>query len=280
MSDAYKSVLDFLRSDYGINFTPERYLSLERKIDHRLFQLNITDPKVYMECLKFDGKECQRLVDLLTVNVSRFFRNSLIFELLSARVLPRLLQRKANQNDWALRVWSAGCANGEEPYSVAILLTELLRSDFHRTDVQIFASDISRGALSRAKQGVYRFDQIKNVRMKFADQYFDVKDDHYIVKRRIREMVCFIQYDMNDTRTYVPPETVYGGFDLVLCRNLLIYYLPESQDLILKKLYRSLKPGGVLILGEAEYLSGPFKDKFDTALKDFGIYQKHSYAGS
>jgi len=226
--------------------------------------------------LEHNADERTTLIDCLTVNVSRFFRNPLTFEHLARRTLPAIIARKADRSDQSLRVWSAGCARGEEPYSTAILINEIIEKENKAFDLNIFATDINTKMLETVNTGRYQFDQIKNVKHGWIHKYFTCIDDTYILSPKIRNMVNFSFYNMIDAKTYVPPESVFGNFDLVLCRNLLIYFKAERQEIIFEKLFHALAPDGYLVLGEAEKLPARF-ERFFYKENDYShIYRKYS----
>ncbi|MCG8685269.1 MAG: protein-glutamate O-methyltransferase CheR, partial [Desulfobacterales bacterium] len=247
-------VLDFLRQTHGLNILPGRYKTLERKITRQMVRCEVDDPHLFVALLQKRDQMLQRFLDDLTVNVSRFFRNPLTFAFLGQHLLPRMIAEKNQSEKPGLRIWSAGCASGEEPYSLAILVHEVLgKSDAH-PDVEIFATDMSRGVLDRARAGVYSPDQLKDIPYGLVTKYFHQSDEVFTLDPAIKKMVRFSHYDMMDAKTYVPPESVFGDFDLVSCRNLIIYFQPNRREIIFDKLFRALSPGGYLVLGRAERL--------------------------
>lgn len=274
MSNEFQQILNYLNKTHGVDFCTNRYSSLERKINNRMKLLRINTSKAYIQCLEKNPKEIATLVDLLTVNVSRFFRNSLTFEYLAQKTLPAIISNKKKTNDNTLRIWSAGCANGEEPYSIAILLNEILQKEKVEFKPTIFATDISRNSLQKAKQGVFLSDKLENVKYGLLQKYFTLKDNHFILNAKVRNMVTFSFYDITDSKTSVPPESVFGDFDLVLCRNVLIYFQLERQHIIFNKLFHSLTPSGYLVLGEAERLPSKLNKYFFNECDYSYIYRK------
>lgn len=274
MDDNIKTILAFLHTTRGLDFSASRYSSLERKINQRLLETSISSAKSYIEYLETSPEEMVCLIDLLTVNVSQFFRNPLTFETLAKRVLPELISRQKKETSPTIRVWSAGCASGEEAYSVAILIHELLRKEPMPFDVKIFATDINRSILETAQKGLFIEAQLFNVKLGLLNKYFTKNKDHFSLDKRIKKMITFSYYDIIDPKTYVPPESVFGNFDLVLCRNLLIYFKKNRQSIIFKKLFRSLAALGTLVLGEAELLPQEYKNQFSTDTEHCHIYRK------
>ncbi len=214
------------------------------------------------------------MLDSLTINVSRFFRNSLIFEYIAAHILPLLIHEKPAEEALSLRIWSNGCAMGEEPYSMAILINELCKNTQKRIKTSLFATDIDRTALQKARQGIYNFESIKDVKYRLLKKYFDIQGDDFYLDAKIKSKVSFSVYDILDKNSYAPPESVFGGFDIVLCRNLMIYFNSACQGIICDKLYKSLTKNGYLILGEAEIPAGTYRKYFKKVNECCHIYQK------
>ena len=272
--EEYKKLLDHLHKTCGFDFSPSRFASLKRKINKRFADLGFYQTVQYLDYLKSEPNEWKKLVDLLTVHTSSFFRNALTFEVLAKRTLPQILSSKKKEKKTSLRIWSAGCAGGEEPYSVAILINDLVKKEKLNMDIHIFATDINTTILEKAEQAVYASDQLGNVKLRHLTAYFTRKSDHFLLNSSIKEMVTFSLYDILDAATYVPPESVFGGFDLVLCRNMMIYFSPDRQKKIFDKLYRSIDSNGYLVLGEAESVPARYKDCFSRQDNDCHIYGK------
>lgn len=274
MDKQIKTILAYLHTTRGMDFSTSRYFSLERKINQRLIACRMTYAGDYIRFLEDHPEELTRLIDLLTVNVSHFFRNPLTYEMLAKQVLPELLIQKSNESSPSLRIWSAGCASGEEPYSIAILIQELLRKEEMAMDVRIFATDINQSVLKSARKGRFTEFQLYNVTLGILNRYFNwIKGDYYL-DQQIKEMVSFSHYDIIDPKTYVPPESVFGNFDIVLCRNVLIYFQNDRQAIIFNKLFRSLSSHGYLVLGEAERLPETYQYQFKKNTDYCHIYRK------
>lgn len=252
MNKELEKILGYLNEKRSFDFSGNRPAMIGRRIKKRLTATQSANFHDYLNYLKIHPRELDSLIDVLTINVSRFFRNTLTFEYIAGRVLPAIIWQKTETLDHSLRVWSAGCSTGEEPYSVAILINELIKKEELNLNLNIFATDIDEGALKKAQAGVYPFESIKSIKYRLLKKYFTIDDESYTLNSEIKELVSFSFYDMLDKKTYVPPESVFGNFDLVLCRNVLIYFQTEYQDIIFDKLHRSLSKNGYLVLGEAE----------------------------
>lgn len=243
---------------------------LERRIGMRIFATGCTDLSSYNAYLKFHREEHEHLMESITIKVSHFFRNPLDFEIISNVLASKLFIKK--QSNESLRIWSAGCAGGEEPYTIAIILAEL--PDSTEVETEIFATDIDRSVLSRAKKGEYGEESVKEVRYGLLKKYFRIEEDKYKVKEGIKKRVIFSFHDQLSEKHVVPLESIYGDFDLVLCRNMMIYYNQEQRRMIQTKLYASLRAGGYLMLGEAEEIDDRLSDRLRQIAPLSKIYKK------
>ena len=198
------------------------------------------------------GDEGDELYASLHVSFSEFFRNTLTFAMLEHLVLPRLIEQKQQSGQTEIRVWSAGCSNGQEGYSLAILLDELITSTSAPVSYRIFATDISETALSFGRKGVYDLMTVQNVRIKHLNSYFRSTQDTCSVIPRLVNQIEFSPYNLLDEDSFSPPGSIFGDFDLIFCSNLLYYYLPDTQQFILTKIHRALADDGYLACGDTE----------------------------
>jgi len=192
----------------------------------------------YLELLKTNPTRYKAFVKKLTINVSEFFRNPERFEELWRHVLPELLE-----NNQALRIWSAGCSNGAEPYSVAIIAQELKVAG----RVKIFGTDIDQFILAKAREGIYEYNDLKNLPPDLLAKYFINRDNQYYLKDTVKSMVEFLSHNLLK-------DPFLGNFDLIICRNVVIYFTEEAKKVLYQKFYESLKPGGYLLVGGTEPL--------------------------
>lgn len=269
-----KSILSLLKEQRGFDFSGYRTSMLERRVQKRVFASQSKNLDDYLSYLKEHPLELDNLIDVFTINVSRFFRNSLSFAYIIKIIIPDLFLTKTKEKDNSLRIWSAGCSFGEEPYSMAIILNEFLKKEERNIRLDIFATDIDKKAIKRAAVGTYGFESIKTVKYGILKKYFSQVDEKFILAPEIKQMVQFSFYDLLDENHLVPPDSIFGGFDIVLCRNVLIYFEPSHQKIIFNKLYKSLNKNGYLILGEAETPIEGFKHKFRKENKNSKIYRK------
>jgi len=266
-------ILDYLMEHRGLDFSGVHPDMLVRRMGHRLEALNCNDFKDYFSFIQKNTKEIDRLLNAITINVSRFFRDPLTFELLAERILPTILRQKVLARDDSLRIWSAGCAMGEEAYSLAILIQELLLKEGRTMKLHLFGTDIDTRILGKAAKGVYPFASVENVKYGLLKKYFIPAGNAFMLVPEIQKQVTFSFYDMMDKGRLVPPDSIFGNFDLICCRNLLIYFNTGYQETIFAKLHRALAQNGYLILGEAE--SPPHsQENFNRVVEFRPIYQK------
>ncbi len=274
MSDVLDDILAELRGVRGIDFGMYRRATLKTQLAARMAQLQCDDASEYLERLRGDSSECDALFNAFAINFSAFFRNPLVFEILAKTVLPEIIERKGRVQEREIRVWSAGCAAGEEPYSAAILIKEALKTEAVEWTTHIFATDIDSDALRRADKAEYPRDSFENTKLGVLDEYFRANGDGFKLQNAIGNMVKFSHDDLTSPDTVAPAESVFGTFDLVLCRNILIYFSQELQEMVFEKLYRSLALGGYLVLGEAESLSAEMESRFSALGNNFMIWRK------
>jgi chemotaxis protein methyltransferase CheR len=273
MDEYINQIISLFASSLDIDVSAYQELFLRKITEKRMMQIKQPDIKTYFTYLSENLSELNELKTYLYISYSRFFRNSLTFEYIDHIILPKIIQNKLKNNQ-SIRIWSAGCASGEEPYSMAILLNEHFKTSF-RTFVNLFASDIEKKSLDKAGEGKYREESIKNVKYSLVALYFEQVDNHYYLSPIIKNMVTFISYDLLDTRSFVPPECVYGNFDIVLCRNVLIYLNEQNQVKLLTKLYKALDKDGYLILGGSEYIPEILSGMFEKVNDFSSIYRKN-----
>ena len=274
MAENLELVLHYLNEKRGFDFSGYRISMVERRVQQRFASIKCESYHDYLRYLKENPDEFDHLLGALTINVSRFFRDTLTFEYIADRILPAIFHEKKKAADNSIRVWSAGCAKGEEPFSIAILIHELVEKEALKIATRIFATDIDGKILGRAQKEAHPFDSIKGMKYRLLKKYFISEGEAFQLIPIIRNMVSFSMYDILDKKSYAPPESIFGGFDMVLCRNVLIYFDDEHQDQIFEKLYRSLAQNGYLVLGEAEIPTTKYQRRFRKVNDCCHIYQK------
>jgi chemotaxis methyl-accepting protein methylase len=229
----------------GIDFSSYKEETLLRRLDKRKEGLGITTPEGYQAHIRKDPGELNILQHLFLVSVSSFFRDRESFHALERALAGVIADKTAGE---PTRVWVPGCASGDEPYTLAIILTELLADLRQAHPIQIVATDLNPDALETAREGVYRKTAFKEVEDSLRDRYFTPRGQHYEVNPAIKACVTFEQRD-------VLAGTPSTDLDLISCRNLLIYMKSHLQDDLMKLFHRSLRPQGLLFIGQSESLS-------------------------
>ncbi len=274
----FELILKILHEAHDIDFSQYREGTIKRRLDRRLSAVRAGNYREYADILENDPEESKRLLKEFTIKVSRFFRNHHVFEILSREIFPDLFRSKAEHNDRSLRIWCAGCAFGEEVYSVAINLTEYFRKERKKiTDynISIFGTDIDDDALDKARLGRYDLESVAEVKKGMLDKYFTHNnDDGYRVVDSIKGLVNFCNHDIASRNRRSPAAGIVANYDLILCRNLLIYFSVPLQDRTFLYIFKSLNPGGYLLLGRSESVPDSLKDFFILKYSRERIYQK------
>jgi len=252
---AHDAVVAHVRATHGLDLGKYRRAGLARGLTERLSATGSIDIEDYLGRFRSDTEEVDALVDAVAVNCSSFFRDPIVFEIFGRRILPELLDRRGRTGPRELRLWSAGCSCGEEPYSLAILVRDLMDRQAEQWNAFIFATDVDRAALAEARQGTYPRARLRDAKLSVVDRFFQKQGPNYDVSSSIRRMVRFSVDDLTSARRKAPPDSIYGAFDVIFCRNVLIYLSSEAQAEVLEKLRVALAPGGYLVLGECESLS-------------------------
>jgi len=270
----------------GMHFDERRTQFLQDRLQRRLKECRVDSFYSYYSLLvSHEGKdELSRLLENLTVNETSFFRNKAQMELFHKFVLEDILRRKQARRDYSLRIWSAGCSTGQEPYTLAMLVADGLGYYNLRNPlpcqtrlpkplipppwrVEITASDISYSVLRTGQQGIYTEAQMSGVDYSYRLRYFDKVGDHYAVKKALKEQVHF---DFHNLKTeYLPQRN-----DVIFCRNVMMYFDQAEQKRLIDKFYRCLNPEGHLFVGHAESLLG-MTEKFQMVHRNNGTaYQR------
>ena len=266
---ALDSLLGKMHRDTGYDFREYKRGTVTRRLERRLHATGTRTYPEYMDFLDAHPGEYQQLADDLIIKVSGFFRNPYTFQQVAKLVLPELVSYKRNQEEQSLRFWSTACARGEEPYSIAILLTEFLGNQRQDFGISICATDINRQALQEAQAGIYSPKDVEGLPSTVLEKYFTRYDKGYVVSSNIRQMVSFSYFDLTST---VPP---FVNLDCIFCCNVLIYLQSQLQERVLGMLYDSLAAPGYLILGEVETLTSSLNEKLECLDAKAKIYKKN-----
>jgi len=238
-----------------------------KRIDRRMRQLNIEHIHAYKTYLVDHPQEWQILDGLSRITISRFYRDKAMFAYLTEHVLPTLAHRALTRHDKQLTVWSAGCASGEEAYTVSLIWLLQLQARFADIDLTITATDASAEMIARAQQACYAYSSIKNLPSPWRELAFRQQQDTYCLMPEFQRSVEFLQQDIREQM----PD---AGFDLVLCRNLAFTYFDMPlQYRLLEQIQRLLKPGGALVIGIHEELPAG-ADQFSVWSDRLKVYEK------
>jgi two-component system CheB/CheR fusion protein len=240
---AFERLLHFLKESRSFDFTGYKRPSLKRRVRHRMRELGVQGFEEYQDVLQLQPDEFTALFNTILINVTRFFRDEDSWEYLRDEILPELLQVTEGG---PLRVWSAGSAAGQEAYSIAMLLHDLMGSEF-RDRVKIYATDVDEEALNHARQANYNERELSGLPDSYRERYFDQVGGRWVFTPDLRRCVIFGRNDL--TR-----DAPISRIDILLCRNTLMYFNAETQSRVISRLAFALRPYGVLFLGKAEML--------------------------
>lgn len=266
----FERFCDLVRERSGMEFNGPRRNDLERAIGRALDETGLSAPQALYERLAGDQAFLESFIASLTVPETYFFRNRPQFDALEQHILPELIARRRHER--RLRIWSAGCASGEEPYSVAILLRRLL-PDLAAWDVLILATDLNRGLLEKAQAGLYSAWSFREMPVEIRERYFTPHGSRFELSAEVRRQVTFAYLNLAED-TYPSPLTNTHEMDLILFRNVLIYFNAEMARRVVDRLYRALADGGWLLVGHAEPSITLFDRFAEHHLAGAIVYQK------
>ncbi len=264
---AFQKLKKMLFENVGLNCDGYRDEYLKRRFDVRLKATGSQTYGRYAMYLKKNPAEYQLFLNDLTINYTMFMRDMEVYLYLEKKLLPKLFASNP------VRIWSAGCATGEEPYSLAILVHKILGDTAVNHQVSIFATDIDKDALAKAAKGEYQKKQLSGLSDMMIDKYFTKEGEKYRVRDFVRSIIRFDQHDLMK-------EPLRKSLDLILCRNVMIYFAKESQQLIHMNFYNALREDGYFITGKAEMLSGEPSRKFVSIDIRNRVYQKTKQANA
>ncbi|WP_054695991.1 CheR family methyltransferase [Syntrophomonas palmitatica] len=257
----------------GINYEENKIYYIKKRLQQRMQACEIDDVEQYIKHLKlFDrgGKEFQELINLLTVNETYFFREFSQLQVFAESCLDEVVNAKKSGGANTLKVLCAGCSTGEEAYTLAIILREMI-DDYKRWNLLVKAIDIDENVLARARRGIYDKRSVKDVPESYLNRYFKkpVPGEYHVVPE-IKEMVLFEHVNLMDRRALRAED----GYDFVFCRNVLIYFDDVSRKQVVDKFYGVLNRGGFIFLGHAESLSRMSTSFKIKRIQDHIVYQK------
>ena len=238
-------LLEFVNDTRGFDFTGYKRPSIERRVAKRMTDVGVDGYDEYIDYLELHADEFAELFNTVLINVTTFFRDPPSWEYLATSVLPDLISSRAD--DSPIRVWSAGCASGEEAYTLAMVLARVLGDQAFLDRVKIYATDVDDDALEHARRGAFEPRQIEDVPQDALERFFQRSDQRYVFRKDLRRCVIF---GRNDLMRDAPISRI----DLLVCRNTLMYFTAETQSQVLRRFHFALDNGGVLMLGKSEIL--------------------------
>ncbi|OCC14529.1 Chemotaxis protein methyltransferase CheR [Dissulfuribacter thermophilus] len=275
--EALDEIVRILEQWSGCPFSHFKKGTLIRRIKRRLILTRKPTFSIYLDYLKMYPVEFQHLFDSLTIKVSSFFRDPEVFEAVEHGVLPLLFNRIKKTGRGQLRTWSVASAKGEEAYSMGILLCEFMKNNAWARDipVSVIGSDIDSTAVRTARRGIYKREDLAIALTRYP-QYFKrivvEKDELYEVHPALKKIVSFLTFDCTNPEFKSPPGGVFAEYDIILLRNVLIYYDNEIKERIFKRVFECLKPMGFLILGKSEVMPKHMEKYFKTFSRGHKIY--------
>ncbi len=259
----FSQLRDFIYSQSGIYIADNRKYLLENRLVSRLKDLNLKTFSEYHYFLQYDpGRklELNRLFEVITTNETSFYRNPPQLKVFQDYVLKDVLDKLRSARSKRLRIWSAGCSTGEEPYTIAIILHEVLKSELRSWDIKITANDLSEAVLATARRGYYSEYALRTTPKEIIGRYFDKEDKQYKLKSEVKRLVSFGQINLSDRLQLKRVERS----QIVFCRNVIIYFDDDMKKSVINAFYDNLLPGGNLLIGHSESLhniSRTFKPK-------------------
>lgn len=245
--ELYDKFIKIIYKETGIFFEFNKKYYVQKRVEKRALQYGMEDLNDYYRMIKFaqDSTEFYKLINDLTVNETYFFRDFPQLRNFAEEILP--IFEKENYNSKKIKIWCAACSTGEEAYTLAIILLEML-DDPDDWEIQILATDINSEVLQKAKIGLYDSRSIRDVPLVYLEKYFTKQSNKYLIKNDIKKYITYREVNLMD-------ETAMNninGYDFIFCRNCLIYFDDESRKNVVSKFYNALKPGGYLFLGHSE----------------------------
>ncbi|MFV0313966.1 MAG: CheR family methyltransferase [Anaerotignum sp.] len=246
----------FIQKKYGINLSKKKQL-IEGRLSSAIITMEFSDFSEYVDFIltKATEKDIEVMLNKLTTNYTYFMREQTHFDYFTNTILPSLIK---NRKDKVLSIWSAGCSTGQEPYTLSILIKEFLGKDAPLWDTRVLATDISQNVLSQAKKGIYPKDSLKDMPPEWISKYFKQipNTDLYEVTQELRSNVIFKTFNLMTPINFKIP------FDVIFCRNVMIYFDQPTKDALVNRFYNATKPGGYLVIGLSETIA-----KTETAYK-------------
>ena len=272
----YIYFLNCVYQEFGLNLSSYEEAFLKRRIEQRLNFYKCDSYERYLNIIINDLNERTELLNVIGINVTEFFRDPGMWKVLANSVIPEVLEKNKMTSEPVFNFWSSACNTGEEPYSLAILIKEFINNESHINKISVLATDIKKSVIEKAQEKCFVADRIKNVGPNILSKYFaslgrvdsgDILEEQYQLNENIGQMIEFQEVDLlGDFNIF--------NMDIILCRNVLIYFTKKAQAELLSKFHKSLKPKGFLVLGKCETLNEEVSTMFRTVSNVERVYQK------
>jgi chemotaxis protein methyltransferase CheR len=249
--EEFRLLRDFVYQHCGLHFTEDSKYLLEKRLGKRLQHHKLKNFKDYYYLLRYGRQkeeELNEVVDALTTNETYFFREDFQLKTFTQEILPEIRERKAREGDKRLRIWSAGCSTGEEPYTIAMLLLDI--PAFSDWQVDIIGTDISHKVLQTARKGVYGAASFRSTDPALQRRFFAEADGKHRIADSVKKLVSISHLNLFDT----PRVALLGKMDVIFCRNVIIYFDLAAKKRVVENFYQRLRPEGFLLLGHSESL--------------------------
>lgn len=265
-NEEFVQLRDFIYQQSGIFIAENRKYLVENRLSNRIKELNLKTFGEYYYFLRFDAGrkgELTKLFEVITTNETSFYRNPPQLKVFQDKILPATLEEIKKKGPKKLRIWSAGCSTGEEPYTLAMILHEVLKSEISLWDIKITANDLSEAVLKAARQGRYNEYALRTTPKEIADKYFLKKENVYDVLPKLKNLINFAPINLSDRLMLKRNERSH----IIFCRNVIIYFDDEMKKQVIESFYDNLLPGGCMLIGHSESLhniSRTFKPEHHT----------------
>lgn len=265
-------LLERVKRQRGIDFSLYRTGTIERRLQSRLRATGCRDCSDYLRYLDGEPAEYDRLIHVITINVTEFFRDPEVFHLLQTKVIPEMIRFKEGHNARTIRVWSAGTSCGEEAYGVAVLFLEELQEKIRDFHLKVYGTDVDSDCILTAKKGIYGPESLKQVDREIRQKYFQQGEEGYAVKEEVKRLTSFKVHNLVS-------DPLLTHMDLILCRNVLIYFTRPLQEAVEGIFFKALREGGFFVLGRVESLCNWRLENFNVIDIRERIYQKKDTRG-
>lgn len=260
--DGFRALMDHLQVCHGLQMSGIGRHVLERRCRERAQRVGCSTFYEYVQYLEASPTETEALLNIVLVKETRFYREPLTYAMLQDRIFPEMVRNRAGGEEHFLRLWSVGCATGEEPYTLALLALDAAERHCEDLHVHVLATDRDGEALKTARAGVYAHEQLRDLPFRLVERFLQCEGCSYRVVPELRRVVRYVEHDLLYDEPAVPLEAIFKDFDLISCQNMLMYYDGKAQETMVRRLHGALEMGGLLVLGAAESLPQPMQWAF------------------